>query len=181
MEALELLDLIQLGESSITQFKERLPHQDSLAQEMVAFSNTEGGRIIIGVNDKTADLNGLSFQEIQATNLQLVNVASQLVFPPIFIKTETVSVNGQQLIVVDVKEGVSKPYKDRNGSIFKKNGSDKRKVTSNDEIARLLQSGKLMYADETQVHGTSLADIDLDIFKTFILNKYGKPFVAFFR
>lgn len=65
MEALELLELIQQGENSNVQFKERLPHPDSLAQEMVAFSNTEGGKIIIGVNDKTGDLNGLSFQELQ--------------------------------------------------------------------------------------------------------------------
>ena len=68
MEALELLELIQKGESSTVQFKERLPHPDSLAQEMVAFSNTEGGIIIIGVNDKTGAINGLSFHEIQATN-----------------------------------------------------------------------------------------------------------------
>lgn len=176
MEALELLDIIQQGESSSVQFKERLPHIDSLAQEMSAFSNTEGGKIIIGVNDKTGDLNGLSFQEIQAINQQLVNAASQSVFPPIIIKTETVKVNDSQLVVVEIKEGISKPYKDRNGTIFMKNGSDKRKVTSNDEIARLLQSSKIMFADELPVQGTSISDINLDLFKGFIQTKYGRSF-----
>lgn len=78
MNPSELLDIIQKGESSKVQFKERLPHPDSLAQEMAAFSNTQGGLIIIGVNDKTGALNGLSFAEIQATNMQLVNVSSQM-------------------------------------------------------------------------------------------------------
>lgn len=81
MKALELKELIRKGESSYVQFKERLPHQDSLAQEMVAFSNSKGGLLVIGVNDKTGSLNGLTFEEIQATNQQLVNVASQSVFP----------------------------------------------------------------------------------------------------
>ncbi|WP_367209300.1 RNA-binding domain-containing protein [Sphingobacterium sp. R2] len=174
MEALELLELIQQGESSRVQFKERLPHIDSLAQEMVAFSNTEGGIIIIGVNDKTGDLNGLSFQELQSVNQQLVNVASQSVFPPIVIKTETVRVNEQNLVVVELKEGISKPYKDRSGAIFMKNGSDKRRVTSNDEIARLLQSSKIMFADELPVVGSTIADIDVDLFNKFIHTKYGR-------
>lgn len=174
MEALELLELIQQGENSHVQFKERLPNSDSLAQEMAAFSNTIGGKIIIGVNDKTGELNGLTFQELQTTNQQLVNVASQGVFPPIIIRTETVRVNDQQLVVVEIKEGISKPYKDRNGTIFVKNGSDKRKVTSNDEISRLLQSSKIMFADELPIQGSTISDINTDSFQRFILTKYGR-------
>jgi ATP-dependent DNA helicase RecG len=136
MIASELIDLIEGGESSKVQFKERLPHIDSLAQEIVAFSNTGGGMIVIGVNDKTGALNGLSFQEIQAVNQQVVNTASNNIFPPVFLETETVKVDQNNLVVVNVKEGISKPYKDRNGTIYLKNGSDKRKVTSNDEIAK---------------------------------------------
>jgi ATP-dependent DNA helicase RecG len=176
MEPSELSDIIQKGESTKIQFKERLPHPDSLAQEMAAFSNTEGGLIIIGVNDKSGALNGLSFTEIQATNMQLVNVASQSVFPPVIITTETVTINGNNLLVVTLKEGISKPYKDRNGSIFVKNGSDKRKVTSNDEIARLLQSSKVMFADELPIPGTSVADIDLRYYKSFIERKFRRSF-----
>lgn len=176
MEASELFDIIKKGESSRVQFKERLPHQDSLAQEMTAFSNSQGGLIIIGVNDKTGALNGLSFGEIQSTNLQLVNVASQSVFPSIIISTETVQVNGGNLIVVGIVEGFSKPYKDRLGSIYIKNGSDKRRVTSNDEISRLLQSSKAMFADEMPIQGTSIADIDVEYYKAFIRRKYFKDF-----
>jgi predicted HTH transcriptional regulator len=143
---------------------------------MVAFSNAEGGLIVIGVNDKTGALDGLSFEEIQATNLQLVNVASQSVFPPVIITTETVTVNGNNLIVVGIKEGISKPYKDRLGSIYMKNGSDKRRVTSNDEISRLLQSSKVMYADELPIQGSSANEIDVEYFKDFIKKKFNKNF-----
>ena len=174
MEAVKLLELIQKGESSRVQFKERLPHQDSVAQEMVAFSNSQGGLLIIGVNDKTGELNGLTFQEIQATNQQLANVASQSVNPPIFLTTETVSVNNNNLILVSIKEGISKPYKDRLGSIYIKNGSDKRRVISNEEIARLLQNSKIMFADEMPIHGATASDIDIDYYK-IIFNKRFEP------
>ena len=176
MKAIEIIELIHGGESSNVQFKERLPHQDSLAQEMVAFSNTGGGLLIIGVNDKTGSLNGLSFDEIQTTNRQLVNVASQSVFPSINITTETVNVEGSNLIVVEIKEGFSKPYKDQLGSIYMKNGSDKRRVTSNDEISRLLQSSKAMFVDEIPIQGTSAADINMEYYKGFIQKKYNKSF-----
>lgn len=174
MEALELLEVIQLGESSKVQFKERLPHTESLAHELIAFSNSQGGIIIVGVNDKTGALNGLSFEEIQAANQKFVNTASQSVFPSIVLTNEVVSVSSQSLMVVTIAEGLSKPYKDRLGTIYVKNGSDKRRVTSNDEISRLLQSSKNMFADEIPVQGTTAADVNLGYFDSFLKGRFGR-------
>ena len=175
MDSKELLDIIKRGESSTVQFKERLPHIDSLAHEMIAFSNSHGGKIIFGVNDKTGKLTGLSFEEIQDINRQAVNVASQKVFPPVYLETETVSVNGNQIVVLRVEEGISKPYKDSNGTIYIKNGSDKRKVTSNDEIARLLGKRNLL-ADETEVFDTSIKDIDTHLFSEYFKKEFGQSY-----
>ena len=51
METTELIDLLSLGEDSRQQFKTDMNNADALAAEIVAFSNTAGGRIFIGVND----------------------------------------------------------------------------------------------------------------------------------
>ncbi|PIS28586.1 MAG: ATP-dependent DNA helicase [Candidatus Marinimicrobia bacterium CG08_land_8_20_14_0_20_45_22] len=176
MEPIELLDIISKGENSTVQFKERLPHLDDLAKEMVAFSNTDGGIIIVGINDKTGHLNGLSFEEIGTTNRDLVITATQKVFPPINIKTETVTENNQNIVVVYIEEGISKPYKDRNGIVYVKNGSDKRKVISNDELRRMLQSSGNLAADEEPVTNTTNNDIDIEFFKEFVKRKTGKSF-----
>lgn len=181
MEALELLETIQKGESSKVQFKERIikgKQSDAydIATEMVAFSNTEGGLIIIGINDKTGTLNGLSFEEIQASNQLLVNAATDNVKSPITIFTETIVVNGQSLIVVTIKEGTDKPYRDNKGIVWMKNGSDKRKVTSNEELLRLLQSSGNILADEEVVANTTINDIDIDFFRQFVQKKTGKTF-----
>ena len=166
-----LLQIINRGESSKVQFKERLPHLESLAHELIAFSNSRGGIIVFGVNDKTGALNGLSFNEIQQINQQLVNVASQKVYPPVYLTTETVTIGDHQLVVVTVKEGLSKPYKDSNGTIFVKNGSDKRKVTSNDEIARLLGSRNIL-ADETEIFDSSIKDLDVRLFSEYFKKEF---------
>ncbi|GHV70527.1 transcriptional regulator [Spirochaetia bacterium] len=170
-----LQETIKGGESSKVQFKERLPHPDSLAHELIAFSNSQGGVIIFGVNDKTGALNGLSFSEIQQLNQQLVNVASQKVYPPVYLETDTVSVNGNQLVIVTVAEGLSKPYKDSNGIIYVKNGSDKRKVTSNDEIARLLRSRNL-FADEMEIFDSSIKDVDEWLFSEYFTKEFGMTY-----
>jgi len=171
MDSAELLEIIKRGESSKVQFKERLPHIDSLAHELIAFSNSQGGKIIFGVNDKTGELNGLSFSEIQQINQQIVNIASQKVYPPVFLTTETVTINDNQLLVASMEEGLSKPYKDSNGTIYVKNGADKRKVTSNDEIARLLGSRNLL-ADEIEIFDSSIKDIDVRLFSEYFKKEF---------
>ncbi|MEA3443263.1 MAG: ATP-binding protein [Bacteroidota bacterium] len=74
MDALEILDIIQKGESSTVQFKVRIDKKDKkksaydLGTEMVAFANTKGGLLIIGVVDETGEIDGLSYEELQSTN-----------------------------------------------------------------------------------------------------------------
>jgi predicted HTH transcriptional regulator len=176
----ELIKLIKGGESSKVQFKERLPHHDSIAHELIAFSNSLGGIIIFGVNDKTGELNGLSYSEIQQINQQIVNIASQKVHPPVFIETESVPINDNQLVVVTIKEGLSKPYKDSSGTIYVKNGADKRKVTSNEEIARLLREGGFFNTEELPVNSSSTKDINIKQFDLFLYKKFKKSLEDFY-
>jgi ATP-dependent DNA helicase RecG len=118
-----------------------------LTAELIAFSNSKSGVIIFGVNGKTGEFNGLSFDDIRHLNQQLITTSSSKVYPPIYSTTETLSVRDNCIVVATIEEGISKPYKDSNGTIYVKTGSDKRKAASNDEIARLLGSGNLR-ADE---------------------------------
>jgi predicted HTH transcriptional regulator len=79
------------------------------------------------------------------------------------------------VVVVTVEEGLSKPYKDANGTIYVKNGADKRKVTSNDEIARLLGSKNLL-ADEMEIFDSSIKDLDTRLFSEYFKKEFGMTF-----
>ena len=173
MEALELLDIIEGGESSTVQFKERIDDNYKLGGEMVAFANSDGGLLIIGVNDKTGEINGLSFEERNETNSKLANIADNNVKPAIYIKTENVKIGEDWLVVASIPEAVSKPVMDNKGITWLKNGSDKRRVTSPDELRRLFQSSGLLYADEQVVDGTTINDVDNEVLNVLLEKKTG--------
>jgi predicted HTH transcriptional regulator len=65
MNTSELLDIISKGETSKVQFKANVTNEQSIAQEMVAFVNTKGGTILIGVDDKTWDIIGLTDDDLR--------------------------------------------------------------------------------------------------------------------
>ena len=94
-----------MGETSTVQFKERMDDAYKLGCELAAFSNSFGGQLLIGINDKTGVLNGLSFDELQKMTTLLSNTASENVKPSILIKTQTVDIEGQVILVVSVPEG----------------------------------------------------------------------------
>lgn len=167
MTVQELLDIVGSGETSKVQFKEKLPHQDSMAAEMIAMSNSLGGIILLGVEDKTGEIKGLVNSEIRDYNIRTGNIASNLINSPIYITTEIVSVaNGEnrKVLIVHVVEGTNKPYKDNNGAIWTKQGSDKRRVTDNTEILRLFQKSGNLSADEMEVFDTSIDDVNQEKF-----------------
>jgi len=87
MNAIELLDIIGSGETSKVQFKEKLPHPDSIAQEIVAMSNALGGMILIGVRDVSGKVTGLTPEQIEEFDRVLSQVADNLK-PPVYITTE---------------------------------------------------------------------------------------------
>lgn len=82
MKVQELQSQIALGEDSKRQFKVDVRNAESLAAEMAAFANTEGGQILIGVADD-GSTPGLVAVEVSRINQLISNAASQLVRSPL--------------------------------------------------------------------------------------------------
>lgn len=175
MNAIELLDIINTGETSKVQFKKTMPHTDSLAGEMVAMSNSMGGMILFGIKDKTGEITGLSYEEIQKYSQDIGNYATNNIVPGIYVKTEVVSVDytgEKKILIVHVDEGINKPYKDLNRDVWVKQGSDKRRVTDNAEMLRLLQQGSHLLADEIEVYNTSIEDVNQELFREYFEKEF---------
>ena len=175
MEAIELIELIGRGEDSHTQFKraQDVTNTTSLAGEMAAFSNSKGGRILIGVDD-LGRVVGLTNEDIRRLNNLVANVASQNVRPPINPDTENVATRDGTVMVVTIRAGISKPYADNQGVYWMKCGANKQPITAREEIQRLFQSGDLVHADEVPVAGTATGDIDLKHFGDYFAKQYGE-------
>ena len=172
MTAEDILKLRDLGEVSKVQFKERLLDKYDIGCEIVAFSNTHGGQLIVGINDKTGEINPLSFQEVQETTNLLSNIASENVVPGILLTIDTVSVEGGTIIVTTIKEGLNKPYHDNKGIVWVKNGADKRKVFDNAELAEMMSECGSFIPDEAAVNDATVDDLDEKTLKLFLSNKF---------
>lgn len=173
MEPAELLEIISRDEDSRHQFKADVTNETSLAQEMVAFSNSGGGSIFIGVsNDGT--FAGLRREDMGRLNQLVSNAASQQVRPPINPQTENIAAPDGLVMRLVVPDGMSKPYMDKNGVIWVKSGSDKRKATSREEVQRMYQSAGLIHGDEIPVSGMTVSDFDLDYFRVFFEKNFGE-------
>ena len=57
-----LLAQIQQGESKTLELKAQLPQNDQIAKTLIAFANTSGGKLVIGVNDDRT-LKGINSDE----------------------------------------------------------------------------------------------------------------------
>lgn len=179
MEALELLDVISTGETSRVQFKESMPHKDSVAQEIVAMANSLGGVILFGVEDATNIPKGLPPEAIEGYDRIISQVADNIK-PTVYIQTEVVNVGAadspKNILVIHVPNGYNKPYKTDKGDIYVKQGANKRLVVDNGEIMRLFQRSRNLLADEMPIADTSIEDIDERTFSNYFAKEFGMTF-----
>lgn len=168
----EIIKIIRCGENSTVQFKQRFTSAKQIAEEFVAFANSKGGRLIFGVEDKTGNILGLSYDEIQNISRELGNIANDQVRPTIFLQTETAEVEGKMLLIADIQEGINKPYKDLQGNIYVKQGADKRRLIENTEILRLFHESRSFAPDESPVLMTTINDVDSRLFASYIRKVY---------
>ena len=168
----DILKQIKAGEVSGVQFKERILDKYDIACELVAFSNSQGGKLVVGIKDKTGETNALSYSEVQETTNLLSDVASENVVPSILIKIDTVEVEDGNLVVATVKEGLNKPYHDNKGIVWVKNGADKRKVFDNAELAEMMTDCGSFAPDEAGVRDATVNDLDATTIKQFLGNRF---------
>ncbi len=159
------------GEDSTRQFKRQLDSQDHLAKEVVAFLNTRGGEIYVGVEDD-GSVSGVAAEALHNLPNLISNACSQCVNPPCSVLTFNVNTADGIVVVIEVPDGPDKPYQDREKQFWVKKGADKRRVTETSELRRLFSQGHIAYADASPVPGTSLADLDLTALGAFYEERF---------
>ena len=175
MTLTEIKAQVALGEDSRRQFKRDVTNADSLAAEMAAFANSEGGKIFLGVADD-GNLPGLDRTDVGRLNQLIGNAASQHVRSPLAVRTENVAAGkGRVVIVIHIPKGVDRPYFDRNGVIWLKSGADKRRVNAKEELRRLFQSVDQFHADELPTKA-GIDKLDKLRFRDFLREAYHQSY-----
>jgi ATP-dependent DNA helicase RecG len=162
MNRTELLEILQNGENSGIEFKRDDVHPDSLAKEMAALLNLEGGRILLGVEDN-GTVTGLT-RNLKKAEEWVMEVGRSHIQPAIIPYWETLLWEDSKVVglITLPADSPDKPYKAKRGGAwvtFVRVGSTSRDA-SREEEARLYQSSGLMRYDLKPVLGTSLQDLD---------------------
>jgi ATP-dependent DNA helicase RecG len=121
---MNLPDLIKTGESDTVEFKEKF--DERTIESAVAFANTKGSTIFIGVSDKN-NIKGIKIGK--ETINQWTNQISKSTDPRIIPEIEQINVSGKTVIAVKVKEKPIKPVSTK-GRCFKKVDSSNRAMSA---------------------------------------------------
>jgi len=174
----DILRLRDTAEQTRVQFKERVTRDNKydVSCEMVAQSNSRGGMIVVGIDDKTGRINPLSFQEVQETTNLLGSLASEGVVPQILLDIENVQMDGGVIVVAIIKQGKNKPYRDSKGIVWVKQGADKRKVFDNAELIAMLMENGQVHPDSMPIRGTSIKELDENTLRDYLLSRFRSDF-----
>ena len=164
MNRTELLELIANRENSRVEFKRDDVHPDSLAKEMSALLNLEGGVILLGV-EKDRRITGLTRSREEAEEW-VMNIAQNNLQPAVLPVWSTVAMpDGTVVGAVELPADSSgKPHKARRGRAwvtFTRVGSTSREATREEE-ARLYQAAQLVRYEIKAVPDTGLEALDMD-------------------
>jgi ATP-dependent DNA helicase RecG len=119
-----LQGLIAQGEGFHLEFKEAI--NSSLNKEIVAFANAKGGKILIGVDDD-GNIKRKAFDNGDRSKVQVV---ARECDPSIDIEMVTVE-DEPNVLVIDVKEGLNKPYR-CTGGFYMREGANSNKRKTNE-------------------------------------------------
>ena len=163
MNKAELIELIRNGENSKVEFKRDDIRPETLAKEISALLNFEGGWILIGVEDdgRVARLK----RSREEAEQWAMNIARENVQPAVIPSWSSVTFDDGAVVGVLglPADSPGKPYKARRGNAwvtFMRVGSTSREA-SRDEEGRLYQSASVMRYDITPVLEMGLESLDL--------------------
>ena len=175
----DLSDKIRLGEDSFLELKEvhfagqkvSAPHKNSLADELAAFANSQGGVCVLGVDDSRQVL-GIALEQLDAVETFVHQVCMDSITPPLLLsitRVELPDAAGQPRPVLKLDVPRSLFVHRSPGGYLHRIGSAKREMAP-DYLARLFQQrsqARIIRFDEQPVPDATLDDLDAALWQRF--------------
>ena len=142
--------ILKTGESFFVEFKEKA--DKTLAKEIVAFANSQGGKIFIGVTDR-GEIKGIKITN--KLKSRIFDIARNCE-PAIEIKLIEYK---NKVLVLEVPEGDKKPYSCSQG-FFIRNGPNSQKLSRDEILSFAYTEGRLTF--DEQINKTFIYPHDFD-------------------
>ncbi len=143
VEKMNAENLLKQEEGKTLEFKRDLSSPKKLLKTLVAFANTAGGRVIIGVDDKTRLPVGIEHPLDEEE--RLCSLIADSIRPRLVPNVEMNTVDGKTLLAVEVFLSGSRPHwlkvEGPEGGVYVRLGSTNRQA-DRELIAELRRSGE---------------------------------------
>ena len=124
-----IAELISAKEGKTLDFKRDLSSSKGVVKDLIAFANTAGGVLVIGVDDKTRDVVGVD--DPLAAEEKLANIVVDLIEPVLFPNIEITTSDGKHLLIARVPFWPAPFYRKDEGpqdGVYIRIGSTSRKA-----------------------------------------------------
>lgn len=160
-------EILTQPESKVLEFKENCLSKDKILATVIAFANTSGGKIIVGIEDQTKRIVGI--QDPYTEEERLSSFISDSVTPGLLFNIEILSWRNAHLLIVDVPMSSSKPHyitaKDIEKSCYVRVGSSNRladihmrESIKRSQISHSYDEEVCPYADESDIDTQKVID-----------------------
>lgn len=176
----EVLQKIRLGEDTSLELKtvqfrgDRVaePKRDELADELAAIANTHDGVVILGVDDKTRDIDGIPVERLEAVERYVYEICNESIRPPVLFQSfrmELPDSTGvlRPILKVDIPRSLF--VHESPGGYFHRQGSSKRKMPP-EYLARLFQQrsqARLIRFEEQPVPQSGVNDLSEALWRRY--------------
>lgn len=139
----DLKNLIQTGEGQYLEFKRTIPTAEKIAREIAAFANSNGGTILVGVDDN-GTIPGI--REYFEEEFLLIKAAYDHCVPEVPLAIELIHAGHVDVMVVRIAESGRKPVYNKSKKkrlVYVRR--DDKSVLASDELVEIL---KQQYSEE---------------------------------
>lgn len=156
----ELEEIAFSGEGQTREFKAMLDgiNPKALAQTFVAFANTDGGDLFIGISD---DGKVIGINPTTITFDHILNAAREICQPSLEIQIQTLSLGKKSVLKIRVERSLLL-HSLSNGMVYIRVGSQDKRLIGED-IARLASAKSLVSFEDKAVTDAQMIDLDLDL------------------
>lgn len=169
-----LTDLLSQPEGKVLEFKENAKSADRIIKTVIAFANTAGGKVIIGVKDKDHSIVGVN--NVLQEEERLASLISESIKPLLIADIDIVSHQDKELIVINVPY-LTGPYYLKNSGLHKgvyiRLGSTNR-LADLETISYLQRLAKNISFDEMPCVAAKLEELNTSQITNFLGKSYGK-------
>lgn len=152
-------------ESMTVEFKQQLQRASRLQEPMVAFANSRGGTIIVGISDRRPrQILGVTWSQ---DLVEQVHEAARSTQPPLQIEVERHRVDGHDLACIQVSSLTRGWVQASDGRLLVRAGPTNRALVG-DELLRFVRERAADPVEDEPIPGTGLDDLRSDLMRQFV-------------